>query len=112
MFAHQVVYPKHGCEEGAAGRNLVLRTIEKTIGGDVRVITAGVQCAMFVKTYGKKITQIFFWGSYEGGSGASLFDKKNSVNTVTTAIQEYRHLLTRKLESMLNILKSTTSDSE
>ncbi len=37
------------------------------------------------------------------------------VNTVAATIQEDCHLSTRKLESMLNILKSTinvTSDSE
>ncbi len=35
MFAYGVAYQKHGREEGAAGHDLVLRTIEKTTGGDV-----------------------------------------------------------------------------
>ncbi len=77
MFAYRVVYRKHGREGGAAGCDLVLRMIEKTTIGDIRVITAGVQCAMFVKTYGKKMAQTVFRGSYEHGSGASWFDKKN-----------------------------------
>ncbi len=77
MFAYRVVYWKHGREEGAWSRDLVLHTIEKTTGGDVLVITAGIQCARFVETYGKKMAQTVFQGPYEGGSGASWFDKKN-----------------------------------
>ncbi len=71
------MYRKHGREEGAAGCDLVLRTIEKTTGGDVRVITADVYCAMFVETNGKKMAQAVFPGPYEGGCSALLFDKKN-----------------------------------
>ncbi len=69
--------PKLGCEEGEAGSDLVLHMIEKTTGEDVRVITAGVQCAMFVKTYGKKMAQTVFRGAYEGGSSTLWFDKTN-----------------------------------
>ncbi len=54
MFTYRIMYQKHEREEGATGPNLVLRTIEKTTSGDVHVITAGIQCAMFVETYGKK----------------------------------------------------------
>ncbi len=53
MFAYRVVYRKHGCEEGAAGHDLILCMIEKTTRKDVRVITAGVQWSMFVETYSK-----------------------------------------------------------
>ncbi len=77
MFACRVVYQKHGREEGAAGHDLTLRTIEKTTGGDICVITAGIWCAMFVETYGKKMAQTVFRGPYEGGSGAPWFGKKN-----------------------------------
>ncbi len=56
MFTYQIVYRKHGCE-GAADRDLVLRMIERTT---VCVITAGVQCAMFVETYGKNMIQTVF----------------------------------------------------
>ncbi len=77
MFTYRVVYQKHGCEKGVTGRDLVLRTIKKTTGGDVRVITAGVWCVMFVEMYSKKMAQTVFRGPYEGGSGASWFDKKN-----------------------------------
>ncbi len=55
MFVYRVVYRKHGCEEVAAGHNLGLRIIENTTGVDVRVVTAGTRCAMFVETYGKKM---------------------------------------------------------
>ncbi len=69
------MYRKNGCEEGAAGHDLILHTIEKTTGEDIRVITVGVCCAMFVETYGKKMAQTVFQVSYEGWSGASWFDK-------------------------------------
>ncbi len=55
MFAYRVVYQKHGCEEGAEAVILFCVQLKKTISRDVRVIIAGVQCAMFVKTYGKKM---------------------------------------------------------
>ncbi len=77
MFAYRVVYRKHEHEEGAAGCDLVLCMIEKTTGGEVRVITAGVQCAMFVETYRKKMARTVFQGPHKGGSGASWLDKKN-----------------------------------
>ncbi len=55
MFTYRVVYKKHGRQEGAAGCNLILHTIEKTTCGDVDVLTAGIRCAMFVETYGKNM---------------------------------------------------------
>ncbi len=66
---------------------------------------------MFVETYGKKMAQTVFRGLYAGGSDVSWFGKMNSVtevniDTVAAAIPEDRHLLTQKLESMLNIAKS------
>ncbi len=51
------MYRKHGCEEGAASCDLILHTIEKTAGGDVCVVTAGVQCTMIVENDGKKMAQ-------------------------------------------------------
>ncbi len=77
MFAYRVVYRKHGREEEAADRDLILCMIEKTTGRDVHVITAGVWCAMFVETYVKKMAQTVFQGPYKVGSGASWFDKKS-----------------------------------
>ncbi len=84
-------------EEGPASCNLVLCTIEKTTGGDIRIITAGIQCAMFVETYGKKIAQTVFRGSYEGGT-VPCGSTKRTVAT-EESLPQFRKISTFRLEN-------------